>query len=178
MNPIPPPSADRPFSQDEIEERAIDEYARGNPVDYAAAAWHLRQTKGFENAEEEREFAAWLSADPAHEAAFRLTERAFDELRGFSPRERARLMAGIGALADAPPDAFRRPPAIGAFFGRPLFPRLAAATCAAFLLLAAGWLVLGNRARLVFEQRHASARGQQSSLSLPDGSVLFFDTLT
>ena len=70
MNSILPPSDERTLPPDEIEERAIDEYARQNPVQYTAAAWHLRQTEGFLNAAEEREFSAWLAADLAHEEAF------------------------------------------------------------------------------------------------------------
>jgi transmembrane sensor len=177
---LPPSSAGRPLSQDEIEERAIDEYARRNPVDYAAAAWHLRRARGFGGAEEEREFAAWLAADPAHEAAFRATERAFDELRGFSPRRTARLKATIDALALAPPSGRRTDPR--AFFGKTsrffLFPRLAAVAGAVLLLVAVGWLSREVRSRPLFAQHYASARGQQLSASLPDGSVLFIDALS
>jgi transmembrane sensor len=181
MNPTLPP-ADRPLSQDEIEERAIDEYARQNPVDYAAAAWHLRQTRGFRDADEAREFAAWLAADPAHVTAFRLTECAFDELSGFSPQQTAQLKAKIDALTSAT-NATRAPVPRRRFSvpersGRSVLPRLVAAAGAVLLGLAVVWQVLEIRARPLFEQRYASARGQQQNVTLPDGSALLLDALT
>ncbi|MDR1660974.1 MAG: FecR domain-containing protein [Azoarcus sp.] len=161
-------------ARDEIEERAVDDYAREHPVDYAAARWHLRRLEGFSGGEE-REFAAWRAASPAHEKAFREIERSHDELRRLPPQERARLRAMC-----APPKADSAPPSRMPWRGfRGFSPaRLAAAlcVCAAFLVL--GWQTLPSLARPDFAQRYASERGQQLRVSLPDGSALLLDSLT
>ncbi|MDR2451006.1 MAG: FecR domain-containing protein [Candidatus Accumulibacter sp.] len=161
-------SSDGPnLSQDEIEERAMDEYARRHPVDYTAAVWHLRKLEGFSGSAEKREFEDWLAASPAHAAAFREIERGHEELRRLSPAERAHLQAMC-----APPTAR---PVPARWRGFPAW-RLAAASCVcAAVFLALGWQYL---TRPAFEQRYASERGQQLSVSLPDGSALLLDSLS
>jgi transmembrane sensor len=168
---------ERNLSQDEIEERAIDEYVRQHPVDCAAAAWHLRKTEGFVSHEEEGEFAAWLAASPAHEAAFREIERSHEDLRGFSPAQRAQLHAmceGLTDVAETKP-ALALPRVIFRWPGLSRPWRFAAALCVCAVFLAIGWY---DMAQPRFERHYASVRGGQLSASLPDGSALLLDSLT
>lgn len=135
-----------------------------------AAGWFALQRSGEMSPQDGAEFAHWL-ADPAHAAAFRKVERAWNGL------EAARAHPGVLALRE---DAVLRRP------GRPRLAgaRALAASVAVAMVLGVGALGLSGSwdgLRLLFgpiEQELQTSVGQRTTITLPDGTVVTLDTDT
>jgi len=136
--------------------------ARGDAAARAAAEWLVRRSEGLA-ADEEAAFQGWL-ADPAHADAYAQMERLWAGLDVVP--ERYRTVAPPGTAA-APAPA-------------PAWPRrrvLAGGFC--LLALGAGWAGLLAWQAAAHPWRHyATARGEQSTQELPDGTRLWLDTGT
>ncbi|NHZ92408.1 iron dicitrate transport regulator FecR [Massilia sp. CCM 8733] len=127
-----------------------------------AAAWALR---GGDTASQAG-LAAWLAADARHRAAFDAMRAT---LRGVRALPQS-AVAGLRAAIPAPPRA-------------PAPRRLLAlqACCAMLSVCVAGgaWLAWEHQRRQpTFSAAYATARGQQLTQALPDGSVITLDTAT
>ena len=186
-----PTAAEHSQSSDEMREIA-QFFAGQDPVMLEAAFWLVRCEDGLP-AKEQTEFEAWLSADPAH-------GDLLDDLRGTWSRVGAipkEQVAGLRTRAPRPSPAISRllesPTEVMATrkadrtqghgwfdfldFGR-LVPRLATAGIA-LATLGAGWLGWESwQAQPLYQQHVATVRGTQQRLTLPDGSIVVFDTAT
>ena len=131
-----------------------------------AAGWFARQRSGEMVAQAEREFEAWLAADPAHRAAYDTLERAWSSI------EVARRDPGVLALRAR---ARRR--------GARMIPPRAIAASLALAVLAGvtAWQVVGadgfGLRRFATESFHTGV-GEKASVTLPDGSVVTLNTDT
>jgi len=142
-----------------------------DPIDTAAATWLTRRRNGLD-ATGEGALRDWLQADPRHAEAYAGMERALAQAQGLPARDVSRLKAG---LRTAPRPSARARPARA----------LAGLAFTAVATLAAGWLGWQHWRQPTFEQRYATARGQQVTATLPDGdaaevagSTLQLDTAT
>lgn len=185
----------------DADERVFEEFAREqDPLDIEAAIWVVRKRNGLD-AEGEAELQSWLDADPSHAGAFEDMDATFREVKQLPGDDVAALKAvlpersqvevitprsipqSVGRSGRTP--AHHRPgpgwrrwlPAPG-----PLFPP-AAAVALAFAVIGGGWLGWGHwRQMPTFEQAYITERGQQITVSLPDGvgtgSTLQLDTAT
>lgn len=135
-----------------------------NTVASAASAWLVRMETGTVNDDERRRFAEWLSADPAHPAAYREAEqfwRALDGLRADDIREWDRFL---------PQESAGTPT-------RPILPwrRLTAFAASVLLVVAIGawlavaWLPVGD---------YRTTVGEQRTVTLSDGSTVQLNTDT
>ena len=185
-----------------VDESSCAFLAQQDPIDVAAAAWLLQRQEGLD-ADGEAALTAWLAADPAHGRALAQLEGVWgrlgelpstslttlkDSLPGSAAASAEPAPAGPASVCPAsvgpapPGHAPRRPsaPAPGPAFvrsgrrwgiGRLIGPAFALA------VLAGGWS--GWQAWLhqpVYEGSFTTARGQQSEVTLPDGSRLWLDT--
>ncbi|WP_243491679.1 FecR family protein [Massilia violaceinigra] len=122
-----------------------------------AAAWALRSG-------DSAALEAWLAADARHRAAFEAMRTTLRGVRALPPSAVAGLRAAIPAQARAPRRRF-----------------LLQACCAVLGVSMAGaaWLAWQHQQRQpTFSAAYASARGQQLTQALPDGSVITLDTAT
>lgn len=128
---------------------------KSTPHEQAALAWMARRHSGRWSARDERDWRAWMAADPAHAAAWQRVQRAWEELGGLAEVMETEL-----------------PPA------RPAWPRPGwrwAAMLAGVAALLMIWLALppGSFAPAQFQR---TAVGEQRELTLPDGSTLELNT--
>ncbi len=143
-------------------------------IDQQALDWFARRERRL-SAEEANQFNAWLALDPAHGQAYARWHgdwSGLDALPAAGIDQLRRQLAMDKALAAAPPSPARR------HWLATLAPRAALATLA---LSASGGGVLGWRhwqRQPLYAASFATARGQQQSITLPDGSVLRLDTAT
>ena len=138
-----------------------------------ALDWFVRRRAGLDAAET-AELQAWLSASPRHGDALERWAHQWDALdalpaAGIS-RLRDQLAADLGRERRPTPARWRGVPAWAAFG-------------AAALLLTAGGLGYWHwderqQHQAVYAQSFATARGQQTTLTLPDGSRLSLDAAT
>jgi len=139
--------------------------------DEALIGWFLRRQAPQWTAADEQAFQQWLAA-PDHQAAYARWEADW-RLIDAMPRDAAdRLRAQVAAdrLATAPRPAPRRRGMLTGGFA--LAGVAAMATTGGWL----GWQHL--QAQPVYEQTFATRKGQQSDVTLPDGSQLRLDTRT
>lgn len=127
--------------------------------------WFVRRHREEWRASDEREFQAWLGADPRHGEAYRQWESRWAALDAISPETVATWRSGFAGNRPAPT---RRG------FLRPAF-----AMAAAGMAMGGGYLGWRHlQAQPVFEQAFATRRGQQLDVPLPDGTRLRLDTAT
>lgn len=177
MSPYTPPRpASRPPLDAEEEARELEAFLRAqDPVDLAAADWHMLWEQGLD-AEGERQLQGWLAEAPAHAAAFARLDRSATDLHAIAADLRRAGAMAVPVLAAEPPRAGRPRFSGWQFAGwrawRPRLPRPAwVALCGMVLLvLGHGWWQLPG-----FEQDYAVARGQRQNVALPDGSVMHLD---
>ncbi|MDQ1918792.1 FecR family protein [Massilia pseudoviolaceinigra] len=132
-----------------------------------AAAWALRLGAGKAGAGPAG-LDAWLAADPRHGAALDAMRTTLRSVRALPRPAVAGLRGALAAAAPAPPFMPRRG-------------RLLQAGCAMLTLLVAGGAWLGwdhERRQPTFAASYATARGQQLTQALPDGSTVTLDTAT
>lgn len=139
-------------------------------------SWFVRRQGHDWTTNDERDFQAWLAADPARrdrharwEAHWRaldgLPAEAVDALRGRLAIDKARETARAAGAA--------RPPSRRAAF-------TAAAGLAVVAMAGGGGLMAWQQwqAQPLFVQAYATQRGEQARVELPDGSQLWLDTAT
>lgn len=148
----------------------------GGDIDQQALDWFVRELRGLAH-DEQAALAAWLQADPAHQAALqrwrqdwqqldRLPQPSLAQIRLNLARDKRLQARRAGLLAFGP-----RGPVIRR--------RQALAVAGAALgVSAAGLAVWQHLQRPVWQQQFASRRGQLLSMALPDGSRVQIDTLT
>jgi transmembrane sensor len=146
--------------------------------DEAALDWFVRRTGGQFGVADEAAFQAWLAADSAHGAAFAHHQRDWrllDALPAEGLRTLRQNLADDKAAAAARAAPRRRVWWQGLSAWAPQGARAAVAlmvSCGGYM----AWSLWQQQA--VFEQRFATARGQQLEVVLPEGSRLRLDTLT
>jgi transmembrane sensor len=188
------------------EARELADYLAGqDPLDAEAALWAARRQDGL-SADEEAELQAWLAGDPARGARLdqltgvlgQLDRLPSDDVAALKaalpsrstpglPEREAREAQARPALQPTTGHGRTRPRGQGpqdsgrrqwlAAWGRWL-PQAAVAGMAA-LAVGAGWMGWHHwQQQPTFVQGYATARGQQLSATLPDGSTLRLDTAT
>ena len=129
-------------------------------IETAASEWLCERDEGFAPGRAQA-FAAWLAADPRHEAAVADTERAM-ELLAEMPAVRAPLEARMAATVR---------PVVPVVRWGGFRPTVWAAGLAAALVLAAGvWWLAPERSNA--PQRYVTAAARQQQIALKDGSVV------
>lgn len=185
--------------EDDTEQFAFDTQAQDR-LELAAATWFARWMDGLDS-QGKAQLRAWLDADPAHATAWRDMKTSLDAIRQLPDERVAKLKAGTALVegnqtraAGGPVQASTLRPrsrtldmkAYPASQGRrtPLFDLVArlprAATITAVVVAAGGgWLGWSTWwHQPVFTHGYATLRGQQTSITLPDGSRLQLDTAT
>lgn len=152
---------------------ARDPSAMGAPVAQAASRWALLQEAGLSPIQA-RALAQWLAADPAHAAALAAAQDALGRLaqHAADPAIIALRQAALAARPD--PLSWRRRP------------RAIAATLLLLLAVPPGLLLLGRDAQdpsgpmvtraPAVTSHYATAVGERSTVTLPDGSVMVLNT--
>jgi transmembrane sensor len=129
-------------------------------IDYCAAEWLLRQEQGL-NPHEEAKLQQWLAEDPAH-------LKAWQDFGGIS------LL--LDQLPSSGTDALRRqvrhpkPTQRCSRFA----PQMAMVSCAMVVMVCS--LLWFDARQPVYQQTFTTARGQNFSKELPDGSTIELDT--
>lgn len=142
--------------------------AQQSTLDVQAADWLVRRQDGLD-AQEETAFQQWLTASAAHAAAYAQLAKTWD---------------GLAALPDATIARLRPEPASKAAPSRPRLawliqlcqPMRLAGAAVACAVLAGGWQYWLHQP--LYSASFASARGEQLTVELPDGSTLRLDTAT
>ena len=130
-----------------------------DPVEQAAQDWFLRLTAGDMDAAELQSFRDWRQADPRHEAAFREVRALWNDL---DPLESAFApVVNETATHRIRPRLFR-PGAVAAI-----------SALAACLLL---FVATTPDLLLMIEADYQTERGEQASVTLPDGTVAHLNT--
>ncbi|UQV48021.1 FecR domain-containing protein [Janthinobacterium lividum] len=166
MNAHPPRHDFGPSAQELADLREYADFAATQDgVALAAATWFSR--RGNLDAQQQAEFAAWLTADALHAQAYAQLRDTHRAARTIPAQVAARWTVPQAASASSP----RRP------FLRSL--RALPYAAAAMLLLSVGaggyqWW----QQQAVFSQSYATMRGQRLAVSLPDGSKVQLDTAT
>lgn len=156
----------------------MDSDLSSSPAGRQALDWFVRRTDGLDAADEAA-FQAWLHADPLHARAYAqwqsgwrdldvLPAEAVDRLRRNLARDKAAAMPQQAPAKDASSGGWRR------FFAF-LSPRPALAG-ACLTLVVAGALAWTYWRQPVFSESYETARGEQTEISLPDGSNVHLDT--
>ncbi|MCU0761623.1 MAG: FecR domain-containing protein [Hydrogenophaga sp.] len=178
------------------EARELADYLAGqDPFDAQAALWAARRQDGL-SAEEESELQAWLAGDPARGAKLEELSGVLGQVDQLPPGDVAALKAALpAALTSGRTAQGARPSAQEnlrprshttqnsgrrqwlASWGRWL-PQAAMAGMAA-MLVTGGWLGWSHwQQQPTFIQSFVTQRGQQLSVTLPEGSALRLDTDT
>ncbi|OBV38183.1 FecR family protein [Janthinobacterium psychrotolerans] len=143
-------------------------------IDQQALDWFARRERSL-SADEAAQFNAWLAANPAHGEAYARWHGDWARLDALPAADIDRLRRQLAldkASAAAAPSPARR------HWLATLAPRAALATLA---LSASGGGILAWQhwqQQPLYAASFATARGQQQSVTLPDGSVLRLDTAT
>lgn len=119
-----------------------------------AIAWLLRLREAAADASVQRDFSAWLAADPAHPEAYRQAERQWAWMRQFE-----------GQNFKARDQALRYRPLRGRR-------RLVAFATAASVLLVAGWALFSAQGWYGLPHSYATGKNQRQTVALADGSTL------
>ena len=138
---------------------ALPQQTAPDPAEQAAQDWFLRLTAGDMDAAELQRFRDWRQADPRHEAAFREVRALWNDLDPLEP-------------------AFA--PIVNETATHRLRPRLfRPGVMAAVAALAACLLLFVARAPdllLMIEADYRTARGEQATVTLPDGTIAHLNT--
>lgn len=130
-----------------------------------AAEWFSRMHSGEATDEDRQAFAAWCSADPAHEREYRKLACMWDAALAV-PEQRLRALMRDAPASAAPPRPSRRRAGLGL---------AAACTLAAVAGLAGPWQESGRAADVI---EIATRKGERHRASLPDGSILHLNSDT
>lgn len=124
-----------------------------------AAHWFSRMHSGETSEADQQAFAAWCSADPAHERDYRRLTAQWDAVLSL-PETRLRGLMQATQAAPPPPAMSRRR------FGLRMVAACALPVAAG--LLAAPYLFNSDETRL----NYATRKGERRQVTLPDGSIL------
>lgn len=182
----PPASLACSSSSEETTRNEYEAYCRAqDPIDVAAAEWHTRWEQGLDSAEE-AEFRQWLSASPAHQAAFAYLDEDLQFLRSLSPGRAAHLRSATATEAWAKAelskgrDQTRKQRQSWLSGGLSYALKTPTATialcCTAVVIVGVGWSQWQKLP--TFTQTYATERGQRLNVPLPDGSELVLDSDT
>ena len=143
-----------------------------------AAQWQVRRHDGL-TAEEEAQFQAWLALGAGRKAAYARFDKVWNGLGELPTQSVARLTASL------PPASTRQTPSVhehkprGWLSGWAGVARPMATAALVICVAGGGWLGWNHwQAQPVYTETFATARGQQLSVELPDGSMLGLDTAT
>ncbi|MGE8591621.1 MAG: FecR family protein, partial [Alcaligenes sp.] len=154
-----------PASRPTHERPSVHEDAHGDDVPEHpsdAAHWFSRMHSGETTEADRQAFAAWCSADPAHEREYQKLTAQWNAVLSLPEARLRGLMQATNATQAAPP-----PPAMS----RRRFGLRMVAACAlpvAAGLLAAPYLFDRDEKRL----NYATRKGERRQVTLPDGSIL------
>lgn len=148
--------------------------ASANNVANAAAAWALEVEQGL-TAARAQQLKDWLAADPAHAPALAAAQDALAILAAHAADDEIMALRRAALAARSEPWGRYRPPVA------------AAAAVLLLMLPVAGWLVSEQEGRsppmvaeatatLAETGRYATAVGERSTITLPDGSVMVLNT--
>lgn len=165
-------------------------FAGQNALDAKAVAWLVSRQDGL-IPPEEAEFQVWLAADPAHGEALNRLGGVWDRLGELPPASIDVLKAGLqtGRANPVTPSATATKPAINSPSRQrdrrrwltgwgSLLPQAAFAGLLA-ITVAGGWAGWEHwQHQPTYSQTFATARGEQTEVSLPDGSRVQLDTAT
>jgi transmembrane sensor len=185
----PGPSSE--WNDDDSEARDLAQFIAGqNPRDAEAVAWLVSRQDGL-SSRDEAKFQDWLAADPAHGEALNRLGGFWDRLGELPSANIDVLKAGLptGQAAHVTSSATAAKPAADSqdmHAGRrgwvlgwgSLMPQAAFAGLVAIAAVGGwtGWEHWQHRA--TYTQTFATARGEQTEVSLPDGSRMRLDTAT
>lgn len=133
------------------------------PADHAALEWLARRHSGRWTAQDEQTLAAWVAADPAHPDAWRQAQALWRELDGLQPLARAELRAARASrrVVRAARPFWQTGIALGGI-GALVF----------------GLLMFWLPGSFDAAQNHRTARGEQRTLTLADGSSIELNAAT
>lgn len=153
-----------------------DPLASRSKTDTDSALWLARALDGL-TAEEEAEFQAWLARDPAHGSKFNLLLGTVKNLTQLPEDQISNLknkgLPKSGEKCKPKPRQFK--PSVG-WLDR-LIP-LATFASAAVFFVSLCWVGWNYWHQPTFSQSYVTARGQQVTANLPDGSKVVLDTST
>lgn len=148
-----------------------------------AAHWWLRRMEGMDNAAH-REFNAWLATDPGHEQAFAEIERTWkvlDDLPKDEIAARRVLARAVTSQAPLAADEVARaivsqvPGKPGPTVRRHWLKKAVLASFTVATVCAGGWLMVDHLGQPLLAENHATERGEQRHVRLPDGSTIALD---
>lgn len=143
-------------------------------IDTQAACWLLRQQQGLSPAQH-AQLQAWLAANPAHGRALASLQAADTLLTCASPAQRDALRAGLPPLLQPVSAHKPAPQPAQAPRSRQRAPLAAAACLCAVIGGTLAWQQWQQQQPL-YQQTFATARGEQRSVTLPDGSQVLLDS--
>ncbi|HVS77643.1 MAG TPA: FecR domain-containing protein [Steroidobacteraceae bacterium] len=135
-----------------------------------AAGWHTRLGRGLTDAQRRR-FEAWI-AEPANAREFHAQRILLDVVTELTGSSRADVLECVAE----PKAALPRLTALREWLGSVPLWVSGAATAAACLVAAVGWLVLRSDGYIA--QTYRTATGEVRNVVLPDGSVVGLNTQT
>lgn len=160
-----------------------------DPINIAAVDWHTRREQGLDR-DEEIEFQAWLTANPAHAQALTQLDDSLGLLRNLPAERVAHLHAvskpenSLGHSVGSRPSQQRRTrhnqwrlafPHHFAWWPQPVQASAIALCGVCVLITGIAW---HQMMQPVFTSTYITARGQQFEVPLPDGSNLSLDADT
>ncbi|MBU0724698.1 MAG: FecR domain-containing protein [Alphaproteobacteria bacterium] len=138
---------------------ALPQQMSPDRVEQTAQDWFLRLTAGDMSAVELRRFREWREANPAHDAAFREVRALWNDL---DPLEPAFAPAADQVMPHRIRPGISRTRAVAAI----------AALAACLLLVLASLPDL----LIMIQADYRTARGEQATITLPDGSLAYLNT--
>lgn len=148
---------------------SADPSSSDDAIDTAAAEWLVERDAGFAPGRA-KAFAAWRTADPRHEAAFRETARALDLIA-----EMPAIRAPLAARLSDDSGWHGRPARVPTWPAR-LAPAWSAGLAAALTLAAVLWWSFPDRTAPT--QHYITAPTRQQQVALVDGSVMNLNVST
>lgn len=143
----------------------------GAQIDDEAQTWLVRLTSGEDTEEDQRDFAAWMAAAPAHRDAFESLNRQWDALALVPEIDMALKRAPATTPArKAPPRRARRPGIVALAASRRGAVAGAALAAACLAMVAVGFGGLLDRGG--YAAQFATAVGEFRTVSLPDGTQI------
>ena len=143
----------------------------------AARDWVVRITSGEPTAEQLEHFDRWLSASPAHRAAFEQEQQFWQRLAGLQDVARAQSQGETGQRAEPPQTRRTKRPARSR--ARPgAAGRLSVAAGALAAACLGVFVIFGDAITAAVLADHSTAQGAQRTVTLSDGSRVHLNTDT
>lgn len=151
----------------------------GDAVDQQAAAWFIAQQEGL-SPRRETLLAHWLASSPTHQRAFDRYVATSRELDALPAPELDALRQKLKNTHSRPRVSVKSPERREWLLGAGRWiPQAAVAAGVIGLVGGGSWLAFERLEQApIFERQYATQRGQKTSVTLPDGSVIHLDTAT